>query len=118
MTAINLVGASITDIRKALVERGRSNMFMSSEDRARAIEILVNYQYEWFIDDSGSAIELMRDTNFGYECITDDEILEEGQQYLDDCIDVDESSDADDIFMANFVAKYTLEKELFYENNN
>jgi hypothetical protein len=118
MTTINLVGVRLEDVRKALVERSKQNSFISSEDRARAVEILCDYQYEWLHDGSYSAIQLMQETNFGYDSITDDELLEEGQQYIDDAIDIDESSDAQDIFMANFVAKYTLEKALFHENSS
>lgn len=110
---IDLNNVSLADIRKALAERGKQKQFMSDEDRERVHSILLQYNYEWFMDDHADAMKLMADTNFGYECITDDELLEECKDYVDIHVgDIDESSWPDEIFMVNLVAKYELEKAL------
>jgi hypothetical protein len=109
---IDLNRASLSDIRKALEERGKQKQFMSEEDRKKVHNILLEYRYGWFMDDHADAMQLMTETNFGYECITDDELLEECKEYVDNHDDIDEDSYPEDIFMANLVAKYELEKAL------
>ena len=106
---LDLRNLDLDIIREALEERGQHERFLSDKDRDRIIDILVECHYGWILTEAD--LDSFYTTTFGFECEPDKELLriakEQVEYYMDD---VDEDSPESEIFLANIVARYELEK--------
>lgn len=109
---IDLSNVDMKVIRKALEARGQVDRFITDSERIKLSDIIRDFDCSWYYDEPREAIEQMGQTMFGYDCMTDKELLIEAQEQLNNLDDIDEDSPSDEIFLANTVARYELEKVL------
>lgn len=109
---IDLSNVCLKDVRKALEARGQANRSLTDSERIKVSDILRDFDCGWYYDEPREAIEQMSQTMFGYDCMTDKELLNDAKEFLNNVDDIDEDSPPDNIFMANLVAREELEKAL------
>jgi hypothetical protein len=81
---MSLVGVSFEAIRKLLNERGQHKRFLSDEDRTKLSNAIHNHCYRDLAYEDGDFLaELLESTHFGYDALTDTELVKCGYEMVD-----------------------------------
>lgn len=108
---MSLTGVKLKDVFEMLRERAQHDRLLADEERERVINIITDFEWSWIYDDRVET-DLFYHTIIGISDLTDKELLQYCQEFLECHGDIDETSSSNDIFIANLMARQELEKAL------
>jgi hypothetical protein len=81
---MSLVGVGFKEIRKMLEERAQHKRFLSDEDRTELSNAIHNHCYRSLAWDDGDHLaDVLENTHFGYDALTDTELVKYGYSMVD-----------------------------------